>query len=166
MTSNQQDHSHIQGWGADLERSKRPAVPMERTPPRLQGVHWDQPERQPQHVEVLVSLERPGMPPVFGTSVPPGGPSAALRRKAFEYTENNIKHWMLLLAADRIDVMAGRAEDLKQLSRQNPAATAALIGGVALLGMWMQRRRDGARRREMQREQRDWVDQRELDPAA
>ena len=40
-----QDHSHIPDWGAGLDRNNRPAVPMERTPPRLQGVHWDQPEQ-------------------------------------------------------------------------------------------------------------------------
>lgn len=166
MPPTHRDHSHIQAWGVDLERSNRPAVPMERTPPRLEGVHWDEPEQQPQHVEVLVSRERQGMPPVFGTSVPPNGPSAGLRRKAFEYTENNIKHWLLLIAADRVDVMEGRAEDFKQLPRHHPVAAAALIGGVALLGMWMQRRRDSARHREMQLERRHWVDERDLDPAA
>ena len=37
------DMSHIQGWGADLDHKDRPGYPMERTPPRLEGVHWDQP---------------------------------------------------------------------------------------------------------------------------
>jgi hypothetical protein len=37
------DTSHIQGWGADLDPANRPAVPMERTPPRL-DVPWDAPE--------------------------------------------------------------------------------------------------------------------------
>src|SRR3712207_7304024 len=30
-----QRNLHIQGWGADLDPADRPAVPMERTPPRL-----------------------------------------------------------------------------------------------------------------------------------
>ena len=29
--------THIKGWGADLDHKNRPAVPMERTPPRLEG---------------------------------------------------------------------------------------------------------------------------------
>ena len=42
------DYSHIQGWGADLDPQNRPAYPKERMPPRLSGVHWDQPEQQEQ----------------------------------------------------------------------------------------------------------------------
>ena len=36
---------NIQGWGADLDPAVRPAVPMERTPPRLDNVHWDAPSQ-------------------------------------------------------------------------------------------------------------------------
>ena len=64
-------HAHINGWGADLDHKNRPAYPKERTPPRLEGIHWDQPEQQAQNVEILHSNERPGITPVFGTSVPP-----------------------------------------------------------------------------------------------
>ena len=44
---------------------------MERTPPRLDKVHWDEPAPQPRQVTVFHSNERPAMTPVFGTSVPP-----------------------------------------------------------------------------------------------
>ena len=37
------DRSEILGWGADLDRANRPAVPMERTPPRLRGAHGTRP---------------------------------------------------------------------------------------------------------------------------
>ena len=137
-----QDHSHINGWGADLDRADRPAVPMERTPPRLEGVHWDQPEQQPQRVEILRSIERPDITPVFGTSVPPSGLSGQIRRRAFKHTESDLRHWLMLIAADRVNVLEGRLEDLKRVPRDNPVATTALlIGGVAALAWWMHRPR-------------------------
>lgn len=103
----------IQGWGADLDRKDRPGVPMERTPPRfLEGKHWDQPEQQKQDIEVLVSPERPGLTPIFGTSAPPKGLSGMLRRVAFKLTENDIRHWLLLLLADRLNMVEGIGQDL------------------------------------------------------
>src|SRR6476469_8857665 len=81
------DRSHIQGWGADLDRANRPAVPMERTPPRLENVHWDEPEQQHSHVKVYHSVERPGVTPVFGTSTPPAGLSGRMRDVAYKYAE-------------------------------------------------------------------------------
>src|SRR5687768_8414150 len=79
------DHSHIRGWGVDKNPADRPAYPMERTPPRLEGVHWDQPEQQRQTVKVFQSTERPGMTPVFGTSTPPKGISGLLRGLAYRF---------------------------------------------------------------------------------
>jgi hypothetical protein len=108
------DTSTIQGWGADLDRKDRPGVPMERTPPRLPGVRLDQPEQQPQHIEVFISPERPGITPLFGTSTPPTGISGAIRRFAYKLTENDIRHWLLLLFADRVNVVEGVAQDLSR----------------------------------------------------
>jgi hypothetical protein len=119
-------HSEIQGWGADLDRSNRPAVPMERTPPRLQGVHWKQPAQQARKVTVFHSTERPGITPVFGTSVPPKGVSGYLRKIAFKRSENDIRHWMLLLLADRINVVEGMIEDAGESPRGVVASGAAL----------------------------------------
>jgi hypothetical protein len=106
------DMSHIPGWGADLDLKNRPAVPMERTPPRLHNVHWDEPEHQHAHVEVLHSIERPGVTPIFGTSVPPSGLSGRLRELAFRWSENDMRHWLMLLLADRINVGEGLVSDL------------------------------------------------------
>jgi hypothetical protein len=108
------DMTHISGWGADLDRKNRPAVPMERTPPRLPGVRLDQPEQQHQHIEVFISPERPGITPLFGTSTPPTGISGAIRRFAYKLTENDIRHWLLLLFADRVNVVEGVAQDLSR----------------------------------------------------
>lgn len=106
-------YAHIPGWGADLDHANRPGYPMERMPPRLQGVHWDQPAQQPQTVEVLHSIERPSITPVFGTTLPPSGLSGRLRRVAFGYSESDLRHWLLLLLADRINMVEGLGEDLK-----------------------------------------------------
>jgi hypothetical protein len=102
----------VQGWGADLDPADRPAVPMERTPPRLPNLHWDAPAAQARRVEVLHSSERPGLTPVFGTSTPPSGLSGVMRRVAFRYSENDLRHWLMLLAADRINVGEGLLQDL------------------------------------------------------
>jgi hypothetical protein len=102
----------IQGWGADLDPAMRPAVPKERTPPRLDNVHWDAPAQQARTVEVLHSTERPGITPVFGTSAPPSGVSGMIRRSAFRYSENDLRHWLMLLFADRVNVVEGIIDDL------------------------------------------------------
>lgn len=70
--------------------------------------------RQPQHVEVLHSIERAGITPVFGNTLPPSGLSGRLRELAFRYGEGDLRHWMLLLMADRINVGEGLLSDLAQ----------------------------------------------------
>jgi len=112
MRQHQGGRAHIQGWGADLDRANRPGVPMERTPPRLDNVHWDEPEQQHSHVKVFHSVERPGITPVYGTTVPPSGLSGAMRDFAFKYSENDMRHWLLLLLADRVNVGEGLVQDL------------------------------------------------------
>jgi hypothetical protein len=102
----------IQGWGADLDPAARPAVPMERTPPRFVQPHWDAPEQQPRTVKVFHSTERPGLTPVFGTSVPPSGLSGLIRAGAFRFSENDLRHWGLLLFADRVNVLEGLLDDI------------------------------------------------------
>lgn len=107
-------YAHIKGWGADLEHANRPAYPMERMPARLEGVHWHQPAQQPQTVEILQSIERPSITPLFGTTLPPSGISGMLRRLAFKYSESDLRHWLLLLFADRVNMVEGLGADLKR----------------------------------------------------
>jgi hypothetical protein len=104
----------IKGWGADLDRKNRPAVPMEHRPPRFIHEHEGKIEQQRENVEVLVSPERPGITPVFGTVQPPSGVSGMIRRAAFKTTENDIRHWLLLLLADRVNVVEGVVQDLSR----------------------------------------------------
>jgi hypothetical protein len=107
-----QPPANIQGWGADLDPQARPAVPMERTPPRFIAPHYEQPEQQPLTVKVFHSTERPGLTPVFGTSVPPSGVSGMIRAGAFRFSENDLRHWAMLLFADRVNVVEGIIGDL------------------------------------------------------
>jgi len=102
----------IQGWGADLDPQVRPGVPMERTPPRFVQPHWDAPEQQPVTVKVFHSTERPGLTPVFGTSVPPSGMSGLIRSGAYRFSENDVRRWLMLLFADRVNVVEGILDDL------------------------------------------------------
>lgn len=127
----------IPGWGADLDRANRPAVPMERTPPRLDGVHWDDPPPQPMRVEILKSTEHLRMPPVFGTSVPPRGVSGWIRRRAFHHSENDLRHWLMLLFADRVDVVESVLSDARRSPKVRSTAT---VAGVAVVAIWLLRR--------------------------
>ena len=133
------DPSEVLGWGADLDPADRPAVPMERTPPRLEGLHWnDPPEAQRTAMEILVSAERPTLTPVFGTSTPPSGLSGWIRRRAFHHSENNLRHWLMLMMADRVNVVEGVFQDARK-SRNLHAIGGVALGLVGLL-FWMNRR--------------------------
>ena len=150
---------HIQGWGADLDRKNRPAVPMEHTPPRSINAPVPAPAQQQENVEVFVSPERPGITPVFGTAEPPSGLSGIIRRAAYKMTESDIRHWLLLLLADRINVVEGIGEDLarghvpnilgemgiKSELKHNPAGLvkkAAIAGAVVGTAYYLLNRRN------------------------
>ncbi len=132
------DRSQIPGWGADLDRSKRPGVPMERMPPRDDDAHWDIPEAQPRTVEVLHSIERPGLTPVFGTACPPSGLSGKIRRAAFRHSEGRLRHWMMLLMADRVNVVEGVVADFSKDRRKH---SLAVVGVAAIVAAWWLSRR-------------------------
>jgi hypothetical protein len=144
----------IPGWGSDLDRKNRPAVPMERTPPRFIHVPEGQPVQQAQTVEVFCSPERPGITPLFGTAQPPKWLSGAMRRLAYKLPENDLRHWLMLIAADRVNMVEGVVDDLRHGHvpnvlgemgirselRHNPAGlvrkaliTTAVVGGITLL---------------------------------
>ena len=131
------DLDAIPGWGADLDPANRPAYPKERTPPRLENPPRGQHDQQRSEVLVLHSTERPGITPVFGTSVPPSGLSGAIRKRAFRRSENDVRHWLMLMAADRVNVVEGLVQDLGKSGRGKPLAAAAV---VVLASWWVLRR--------------------------
>lgn len=109
----EKSYKNIRGWGIDADPRNEPTYPMKRyTGDDHKRTLWRRPERQPVKVEILMSTERPDIPAVFGTSVPPSGLSGAIRRSAFKYSENLYKHWLRLLMADRINAVEGILDDL------------------------------------------------------
>lgn len=117
--------------GPDTERSRRPGVPMEAEPAPAAGVHWLEPERQIPAAPVFMHVGREELPAVFGTAQPPHGLSGIVRRWAYRIPEHRTRHWVLLLLADRIDVLESAARDV---GRRHPIWTALGVLGFAGLG--------------------------------
>jgi hypothetical protein len=115
MEHTAKDPSQIGGQGVDADPNNDPTYPMKhRTDGEHAGYAWERPQQQPITVEVLHSNERPDVTAVFGTSTPPSGPSGAIRRLAFKYSESSYGHWLPLMLADRVSVVEGVAGDLRQ----------------------------------------------------
>jgi hypothetical protein len=115
MDRTEKDPSQIEGQGVDADPKNDPTYPMKhRTDGEHAGYAWERPQQQPISVEVLHSNERPDLTAVFGTSTPPSGPSGAIRRLAFRYSESSYGHWLPLMLADRVSVVEGLVGDLKQ----------------------------------------------------
>ena len=107
------DPSRIPGWGADANPENDPTYPMrDRSRDDKGGMNWPRPPQQRQTVEILQSIERNNLTAVFGTSTPPSGVSGAMRRQAFKYSESEWAHWLMLMAADRVNVVEGLVQDL------------------------------------------------------
>lgn len=107
------DPSRVPGWGVDADPSNDPTWPMRQSPELDDhGLTWERPPQQPETVEVLRSVEHARTPAVFGTPCPPRGLSGVVRRQAFGFSESQWAHWLLLMLADRIDMVEGVGEDL------------------------------------------------------
>jgi hypothetical protein len=107
------DRSTIPGWGIDADPENDPTYPMrDISGDDNAGMNWRRPPQQEETVEVLQSIERNNLSAVFGTSTPPRGVSGMLRRQAFRYSESEWAHWLMLMAADRVNVVEGLIEDL------------------------------------------------------
>jgi hypothetical protein len=106
---------NIPGWGMDADTENDPTYPMKhRNGADYERLNYEKPTQQPVTVEILHSNERPGVSRVFGTSTPPSGLSGRLRRYAFKHSESTYAHWLPLIVADRINVIEGIVDDLKQ----------------------------------------------------
>lgn len=106
-------YAHIKGWGIDADPKNEPTYPMKHyTGDDHKRLHWQRPTQQPETVEILMSTEYPRITAAFGTVAPPSGLSGAIRRMAFHYSENRLRHWIPLVLADRVNVMEGILDDL------------------------------------------------------
>jgi hypothetical protein len=128
--------ARIPGWGVDLDPADRPAVPRERFDPVGTGAHWEFPERQDQPWPRERSIEHKFLPPVFGTTCPPRGLSGRMRRRAYaRYSEARAAHWLLLLAADRVDALEHHARSLMTLRPDNPITQTGIRGEFTRRGL-------------------------------
>ena len=115
MENNEKDYSHIKGWGIDADPENEPTYPMkEWTGDDHNRINYERAPQQPVTVEILKSNERPAITAVFGTSSPPSGISGSIRRFAFKFTESEYGHWLPLILADRVNMIEGIVDDLKQ----------------------------------------------------
>ena len=107
------DPSTVTGWGVDSNPDNDPTYPMrDRSKEDGPGMAWSRPPLQTPHVEILRSIEHNRLPAVLGTSTPPSGFSGVIRRVAFRYSESQWAHWLMLMAADRVNVVEGVVDDL------------------------------------------------------
>jgi hypothetical protein len=81
---------------------------------------------RPQH-GLTRRAELLSMTPVFGTAQPLHGLSGVLRRVAYSTRETRARHWMLLLAADRVDVLEHRVGKLVKTAALVSAGAAAVL---------------------------------------
>ncbi|UZK66665.1 hypothetical protein [Sphingomonas sp. M1-B02] len=107
------DTSGIIGWGVDADPRNDPTYPIrDRANDPGLTKNWVRPPVQQPAVEILQSIEHIRQPAVVGTSTPPSGLSGMMRRLAFRWSESNWIHWLLLLGADRVNVVEGVVDDL------------------------------------------------------
>ncbi len=128
--------ARIPGWGADLDPKDRPSVPRERLDPELSGAHWDFPERQAEKWPRERSIEHKFLTPVFGTSCPPKGVSGAMRKYAYRrFSEGRAAHWMLLVAADRVDSLGSHFRSFLTLRPDNPVTETGVLSELSRDGL-------------------------------
>jgi hypothetical protein len=126
--SSDQLRARIPGWGADLDPKDRPSVPKLRFDPDLSGAHWDFPDRQPERWPRERSIEHKFLTPVFGTSCPPKGVSGLMRTYAYkQYSEARAAHWLILLAADRVDALGSTLKSFLTMHPDNPITETGVL---------------------------------------
>jgi len=150
MEPRNSNYKDIPGWGMDADPENEPTYPMKNyTGDDHNRIKYERAEQQPEDVELLMSIERPAVTRVFGTSVPPSGLSGAIRRYAFKHSEDRYRHWLPLILADRINVIEGIVDDIKQGHfpnivsergwkvewKHNPKGMAVKVAAVAALGL-------------------------------
>jgi hypothetical protein len=111
MANNPKDY--IPGWGIDADPENDPTYPMKhRNGADYERLNYEKAPQQPVKMEILHSVERPGITRVFGTSSPPMGLSGLIRRYAYQYSEATTAHWMILILADRVNSVEGIFDDI------------------------------------------------------
>lgn len=103
------NHDHIPGYGVDADPSQRPGVPQIQKPLRpLPHTQYPPPEQQSDVKQLMHGRPNKTYPPVWGTAQPPQGVAGMIRKVAYSWPDHYPKHWVALLAADRVDVLEHR----------------------------------------------------------
>ena len=108
------DTRGILGWGVDADSQNDPTYPYRDRSEDDHSGTWQRPSLQEPGVEILQSVEHKQLPAVFGTATPPRWISGSMRRLAFRWSESNWAHWLLLMGADRVNMVEGLVEDVTQ----------------------------------------------------
>lgn len=105
MHTNENPSLERETWAVDVRAENRPGIPRETEPHPVAGAHWTEPQNQPVTTPVLIrsGLDRPT--PVFSTALPPNGATAQVRAIAYRIPDRFVRHWVLLLLADRMDAL-------------------------------------------------------------
>lgn len=128
--------SRIPGWGADLDPADRPSVPREIDGAIPSGGSGELPEEQNETLPRERSIEHARLTPVFGTSCPPRGVSGAIRKLAYQrYSEGRAAHWLLLLAADRVESKTHAVRSLTTRRPDNPVTQTGVLSEVHRHGL-------------------------------
>jgi hypothetical protein len=127
--------ARIPGWGVDLDPANRPSFPREK-PGIPTGARWDFPDRQPETTPRERSVEHAMLTPVFGTSAPLKGASGAIRKYAYaRYSEARAAHWLLLIAADRVDAWESHLRSFATLRPDNPITETGVLSEFSRDGL-------------------------------
>jgi hypothetical protein len=134
--SSDQLRARIPGWGVDLNPRDRPSVPRLQFNPTLTGAHWEFPERQPERWPRERSIEHQFLTPVFGTSCPPKGLSGVMRKLAYrKYSEARAAHWLILIAADRVDALESNVASFFTMRPDNPITETGVLSEFSRHGI-------------------------------
>jgi hypothetical protein len=160
--SSNKSYKDIKGWNIDADPDNEPTYPMKNyTGDDHQRIHWERPSQQPVSVEILKSNEHARVPATFGTASPPSGLSGAIRRFAFNYSESSFKHWLPLVLADRVNMIEGIVDDIRdgrfpnivkergwtaewKYNKKGVIKTAAMVGTAFLVALVIMSRRSGS----------------------
>jgi hypothetical protein len=132
----EQLRARIPGWGVDSDPKDRPAVPKLQFADDLTGAHWEFPDRQPEKWPRERSVEHAFVTPVFGTAQPPKGLSGAIRKLSYaRYSEGRAAHWLLLMAADRVDAAESHLRSFLTLRPDNPITETGVLSEFSRHGL-------------------------------
>ena len=138
--------ARIPGWGVDLDPRDRPSHPKLDLREDLTGARWEFPEPQQERWPRERSVEHAFLTPVFGTAQPPKGLSGVLRRLSYaRFSEARAAHWLLLIAADRVDAWESHARALLTLRPDDPVSETGVRAELSHSGITSRRGRTDVR---------------------